>query len=155
MFWDKKAARGSPNGSKVGSDRSANAGCDGKSRCKKAPYGSGWQCDEFPFKSVEPDKSGRVTPFNRCVPKSHNTGEFYYSIIDLSNTYILTLLSVGQGNVLKQFYYSQGSEYKNGGGLHDTPNWYKLAFQNYAGISYCEDASIRDCKNGMLTHTSS
>lgn len=64
----------------------------------------------------------------------------------------LTLLTIVQGNVLEQFYGSTGSNYKNGGGMQKQEGWFKLAFQGYAGISYCEDASTRDCTNGMSTH---
>jgi hypothetical protein len=62
---------------------------------------------------------------------------------------VLTQLTTGQGQVLGQFYNSQGIWAQ--GGLHKTENWFKLAFQDYSGISYCVDASIRDCTNGMMT----
>jgi hypothetical protein len=35
--------------------------------------------------------------------------------------------------------------------MHKQEGWFKLAFQGYAGINYCEDASTRDCTNGTLT----
>ncbi|KAM0712884.1 hypothetical protein Q7P35_000334 [Cladosporium inversicolor] len=92
-----------------------------------------WQCDEFPFKSTDPSRmmSKRIPSINRCVPARQNRL---------------------QGNILKQFYGSTGSNYKNGGGMQNQEGWFKLAFQGYAGISYCEDASTRDCTNDGNIH---
>ena len=63
---------------------------------------------------------------------------------------MLTLLLTGKNDLLQDFYKSQG-DWANGGGLQNKDNWFKLAFQNYGGITYCEDAS-KKCVNGMLAH---
>ena len=64
------------------------------------------------------------------------------------------LFSKESGNapakLLKDFYKSQG-DWASGGGLHNKDNWFKLTFQNYAGITYCEDASNK-CVNGIFTY---
>ena len=46
-------------------------------------------------------------------------------------------------DVLKDFY-------KSPDGRNGEEGWFKLSFQNYAGITYCEDAA-KKCVNGMLT----
>lgn len=62
----------------------------------------------------------------------------------------LTPLATGENNLLQDFYKSQG-DWASGGGLHNKDNWFKLTFQNYAGITYCEDASNK-CVNGIFTY---
>lgn len=51
---------------------------------------------------------------------------------------------------LLQFFYKSKGDYKNNGGFHGDVGPFKLAFQNYAGITYCEDTS-KKCDNGMCT----
>jgi len=51
-------------------------------------------------------------------------------------------------DLLQDFYKSQG-DYASTGGLHGEEGWFKLVFQNYAGIDYCADTS-KKCVNGKL-----
>jgi len=53
------------------------------------------------------------------------------------------LLATVKIDVLKDFY-------KSPDGRNGEEGWFKLSFQNYAGITYCEDAA-KKCVNGMLT----
>jgi hypothetical protein len=62
---------------------------------------------------------------------------------------VLTLLTTGQIEVINLFYESKGLW--RDGGLHDSPNWFKIAFQGYENIPYCVDAAAPKCDNGMLT----
>lgn len=112
LYWDK------PDGPTKQS-RANNAGCKSSNRCSQNPYGSNFQCDEYPFRSVQPPVD---LPVNRCVPAAQNRA---------------------QSNVLKQFYYSQGS-YK-GVGLGGSPGSFNLAFANYGNIKYC--GFQPDCTN--------
>lgn len=64
--WDKPSKSD-------GDKRSTKAGCGSRNRCSKSPYGTGYQCDEYPFKSVkESDAGGQV---NRCVKSGYNNGK--------------------------------------------------------------------------------
>lgn len=155
MYWDKKTSGRSKEAVSLGKKRSAEAGCTSNNRCSEPPYEEkyAFECDEFPFKSTDPSRamSKKIPAINRCVPSRHNKCKSDHNLTQLGCALILTLLTIVQGNALKQFYESTGPLYKNGGGLHKQEGWYNLAFQGYAGINYCEDASTRDCKNGMLT----
>lgn len=47
-------------------ERREKAGCGRNNRCSKDPYGSGFECDEFPFAmSSQGSAGGQI---NRCVP---------------------------------------------------------------------------------------
>jgi len=85
MFWDKKAA--GKLGYKVGKERGEEADCvrTNGNRCSVKHIGvAGLDCDEFPFKSVEPVQG--QPPLNRCVPKAQNQ-----SMISRRNRSILDL----------------------------------------------------------------
>lgn len=113
MYWDKPDRETS-------TARAKTAGCGSGNRCSKSPYGSGCQCDEFPFRSVT--RPSGFLPVNRCVPSGQNRA---------------------QSNVLKQFYYSQGSY--SGTGLGGQPGQFTLSFANYGDVKYC--GFEEDCKN--------
>ncbi|PYH67217.1 uncharacterized protein BO88DRAFT_455243 [Aspergillus vadensis CBS 113365] len=67
LTWDKPSRQ-------VSDRRSREAGCGSSNRCSKSPYGRGYQCDEYPFRSVrESDRGGQV---NRCVLARYNNGTF-------------------------------------------------------------------------------
>lgn len=73
MFWDKKTAGQSQPSKSTARQRGSEAGCvrSGGNRCSVKKTGiAGQECDEFPFKSVEP--VAKFEPFNRCVPKEQN-----------------------------------------------------------------------------------
>jgi hypothetical protein len=53
-------------------------------------------------------------------------------------------------DLLQDFYKSQG-DYESTGGLHGEEGWFKLVFQNYAGIEYCADTS-KKCVNGKSAY---
>lgn len=154
MYWDKKTSAGSPDSAAAGKKRRELAGCGSNNRCSKPPYGKGFDCDEFPFKSIDPGRlmHTSIPSINRCVPSRSNKRKSSPNLTRLEGTLILTLLHTVQGNALRQFYRSEGPLYTKGGGLDNQEGWYTLAFQGYAGISYCEDASTRNCNNGMLNH---
>lgn len=129
MYWDQAAAGDAPDEKKKGAERSRKAGCGGRNRCSKPPYPKRqYQCDEFPFKSVLEDAGVDPGPVNRCVETSQNGH---------------------QGTMLSNLFYSKGPDYRNGGGLHGNVGWFKISFQNFNGIQYCEPANIRDCTNGQ------
>ncbi|GLA86454.1 hypothetical protein AtubIFM56815_010721 [Aspergillus tubingensis] len=53
LTWDKPSRQ-------VSDRRSREAGCGSSNRCSKSPYGRGYQCDEYPFRSVrESDRGGQ------------------------------------------------------------------------------------------------
>jgi len=62
---------------------------------------------------------------------------------------ILTLLTTVQNELITEFYESKYKTFD--GGLHDSPNWFRIAFQGYENIPYCVDAPNPKCDNGMLT----
>ncbi|PYH87693.1 hypothetical protein BO71DRAFT_436470 [Aspergillus ellipticus CBS 707.79] len=66
----------------VADRRSRTAGCGSSNRCSRAPYGSGYQCDEYPFKSVQ--EADRGNQINRCVGQTLRN--FYYSRGEFRNT---------------------------------------------------------------------
>ncbi|GAB7327513.1 hypothetical protein MBLNU13_g11380t1 [Cladosporium sp. NU13] len=53
---------------------------------------------------------------------------------------------------LQDFQNSEG-DFKNAGGLHGEEGSFKLAFQNYAGIAYCEDTSKKRVNDGNLENS--
>ena len=65
LYWDKPSQDTSK-------ERAKTAGCGSGNRCGKDPYGSKYQCDEFPFRSVTRDDGAK--PVNRCVPAEQNRG---------------------------------------------------------------------------------
>ncbi|PLN84999.1 hypothetical protein BDW42DRAFT_161413 [Aspergillus taichungensis] len=120
--WDQ------PSSSTQGK-RSRLAGCGSGNRCSKAPYGKGYQCDEYPFKSVkEADKGKQV---NRCVKSRYNSR---------------------QGNILKQFYYSQG-QFKGKGCNRKAPCQFSVSFKQFSNQSYCRKGA--SCKNDNNEFTKS
>lgn len=64
LTWDKP----SPG---VQDARSDGAGCGSNNRCSKPPYGSKFQCDEYPFKSTK--NADNTIAVNRCVPGAQNS----------------------------------------------------------------------------------
>lgn len=115
-YYDKKGQ------TSEGTTRSKNAGCGNRSRCKNDPYGEGYQCDEFPFKSVDPEGE---QPINRCVPAVQNNGKFK---VETSHRERTAKSALGQSQVLTQFYNSESiwSEV----GLDGKKGSFRLAFSN-------------------------
>ena len=157
LYWDKKTVGDSDAALEAQEDRNRRAGCQIHNRCTQPPYEqkNTWECDEFPFKTVEPNELTHTPAINRCVPRMQNKCECrcYHDPMDPKLRFqacILTLLFTGKNDLLQDFYKSQG-DWSNGGGLQNKDNWFKLAFQNYGGITYCEDASNK-CVNGMSAH---
>ncbi|KAI0582606.1 DNase-NucA-NucB domain-containing protein [Pyrenophora tritici-repentis] len=112
----------------VGRSRSRKAGCGSKNRCSKSPYGTAYQCDEFPFKSVqESDAGGQV---NRCVKKGYNNA---------------------QSQVIRQFYNSEGS-FKGKGCDSTFPCSFNIVFANAGNIDWC-DSTASKCKNDGNEYT--
>jgi hypothetical protein len=58
----------------VTEDRNRRAGCQINNRCHSPPYEKprAWECDEFPFKTVQPNKMTNTPAINRCVPLEQN-----------------------------------------------------------------------------------
>jgi hypothetical protein len=103
MYRDLETAGSSDAALKEGNRRSAEAGCPKPNRCGNAPYGTGWQCDEFPFKSTDRSRVMQkgVPPINRCVPERQNRCKLHHNLTRLECTLVLTLFTIVQGNVLK------------------------------------------------------
>ncbi|PKY06739.1 hypothetical protein P168DRAFT_288652 [Aspergillus campestris IBT 28561] len=122
LTWDK------PNTSKQ-RERSSKAGCRSNNGCSKSPYGSGYQCDEFPFKSVrEADRGGQL---NRCVLARYNRR---------------------QGQYLRDYYNSYG-EFRNKGCDKKSPCRYTIGFKNEKRLEYCK--ARPHCRNDGNEHTKS
>ncbi|KAE8154310.1 hypothetical protein BDV25DRAFT_147933 [Aspergillus avenaceus] len=120
LTWDK------PSDS-TKSKRSRLAGCGSGNRCSKAPYGKGYQCDEYPFKSVkEADKGKQV---NRCVKGRYNSR---------------------QGQILQSFYYSRG-QFKGKGCNGKAPCRFGVSFKRFSKYKYCKKRA--NCKNDGNEYT--
>lgn len=136
MFWDMKAA-GKP-GRTVAGQRGREAGCirTNGNRCSQKYYGQmHYECDEFPFKSVEPVAAN--PPFNRCVPKEQNRRMYMFLGIP---SLALIRESIVQGQWLKKIYYDQVA------GLGKKVGWFQIAFENFGGVKYCDRST--GCMNG-------
>ncbi|PKY03800.1 hypothetical protein P168DRAFT_327839 [Aspergillus campestris IBT 28561] len=120
LTWDH------PNYTNQGK-RSRLAGCGSGNRCSKPPYGAGYQCDEFPFKSVKEAEKGNQV--NRCVKRHYNSR---------------------QGGVLRQFYYSNGN-FKGKGCDGKAPCKFSLSFKNFNKYGYCKKGG--SCTNDGNEYT--
>ncbi|PWY89147.1 hypothetical protein BO70DRAFT_418166 [Aspergillus heteromorphus CBS 117.55] len=120
--WDRPSNRTSEQ-------RTRGAGCGRPNRCSRPPYGSGYQCDEYPFKSVR--ESDRGNQVNRCVAARQNNA---------------------QGQALRNFYYSRG-EFRNRGCHNQPPCRLSVAFSNASRLGYCQ--SRPNCRNDGNEYTRS
>ncbi|KAF1348208.1 deoxyribonuclease NucA/NucB-domain-containing protein [Delphinella strobiligena] len=102
------------------SARRTAAGCmPNPNRCSTINgYAEGYNCDEFPFASVELSGGGTATRVNRCVPSSQNSV---------------------QGGTIASFFKG---DYCNGG-----PCTFTLGFENSDGLLYCDADNGGSCKN--------
>lgn len=75
MFWDKVTSGKTDAAKAARRTRSGKAGCGGANRCSKVPFeaSKAYQCDEFPFASVDPQYILPNRPINRCVETAQNT----------------------------------------------------------------------------------
>jgi hypothetical protein len=74
MYWDKRDRKDPDDLAELNS-RSKSAGCGSNNRCGKPPYsGKNYDCDEFPFKSIDQDRleHAHIPSINRCVPQRQN-----------------------------------------------------------------------------------
>lgn len=152
MYWDKRTDGDSPEALEVAEARRRVAGCQVNSRCTKPPYEEkkAWECDEFPLKTTDRNRMMHrdTLPINRCVPLKQSTGQSSHNLPQLKLCVSTNMMASGKLNLLQDFYKSR-EDYGKSGGLHDQEGWFKLAFQNFAGIEYCEDAS-KKCVHGIL-----
>ncbi|OJZ85906.1 hypothetical protein ASPFODRAFT_46974 [Aspergillus luchuensis CBS 106.47] len=120
LTWDKPSRQ-------VSDRRSREAGCGSSNRCSKSPYGRGYQCDEYPFRSVrESDRGGQV---NRCVLARYNNA---------------------QGQVLRNFYNSRG-QFQGKGCNGTVPCRFSVSFTNASRLQYCK--SRPNCTNDGNEYT--
>ncbi|KAG8677551.1 hypothetical protein FPOAC2_03684 [Fusarium poae] len=101
--------------------RSRNAGCGTTNKCD-----DGEQCDEYPFASTS--NADDVKAVSRCVPTEQNRN---------------------QGQVLKQFYNSQGSFDEVG--LGGNKGHFTIGFGNPGDSPYCSPNT--DCVNDGHEYT--